>query len=98
MLEQNGVPYRYEYPLNLKGLGLVRPDFWCLNVRERKEYGWEHLGMMDNIAYATKNVTKINHYEQNGYFPGKNMIFTFETSQQALSSYIIKSMIEQYLI
>ena len=98
MLEQFKVPYRYEYPITLKGIGTVRPDFTCLNVRTRKEFIWEHFGMMDNIAYANKNIAKINAYEQNGFYQGKNMIMTFETSQYAISSYVIKNMIEQYLL
>ena len=98
MLEQKGVPYRYEFPLSLKIIGNVRPDFTCLNVRTRKEYIWEHFGMMDNIDYANKTMVKIEAYEQSGYYQGKNMIMTFETSQHALSSLIIKAMIEQYLI
>ena len=98
MLEQNGIPYRYEYPLMLKDMGTVRPDFTCLNIRTRKEYIWEHFGMMDNIAYANKNIVKIESYEQSGYYLGKNMIMTFETSQHAISSNIIKAMIEEYLV
>ncbi|WP_051226794.1 hypothetical protein [Butyrivibrio sp. MC2013] len=98
MLEQKGIPYRYEYPLILKGIGTVRPDFTCLNIRTRKEYIWEHFGMMDNISYANKNIAKIESYELSGYFPGKNMIMTFETSQHAISSNIIKAMIEEYLV
>ena len=54
--------------------------------------------MMDNIAYANKNIVKIGAYEQSGYFLGKNMIMTFETSQHAISSNIIKAMIEEYLV
>ena len=54
--------------------------------------------MMDNIAYANKNIAKIEAYEQSGYYPGKKLIMTFETSQHALSSNIIKAMIEQYLM
>lgn len=98
MLEQYGVPYHYEYPILLKGLGTVHPDFTCLNVRKKKEIIWEHFGMMDNIAYANKNVSKIHAYNQNGYILGKNMIMTFETSQQAISSNIIRNMIEEFLI
>lgn len=98
MLEQKGVPYRYEYPLMLKGIGTVRPDFTCLNIRTRKEYIWEHFGMMDNISYSNKNIAKIEAYEQSGYFLGKNMIMTFETSQHAISSNILKAMIEEYLV
>ena len=97
-LEQRGIPYRYEFPLNLKKVGNVRPDFLCLNVRTRSEFIWEHFGMMDNIAYANKNVAKIQNYVQDGYIPGKNMMMTFETSQYPLSSVTIRKMIEEYLL
>ena len=98
MLEKNGVCYRYEYPITLKGLGTVRPDFFCLNKRTGKEYVWEHFGMMDNIAYANKNIAKIQAYEQNGFLAGKNMIMTFESSVTPISSSTIKQMIEEYLL
>ena len=98
MLEKNGVCYRYEYPITLKGLGTVRPDFFCLNRRTGKEYVWEHFGMMDNISYANKNIAKIQTYEQNGFLSGKNMIMTFESSLTPLSSFTIKQMIEEYLL
>ena len=98
MLEQNGVCYRYEFPIILKGLGTVRPDFLCLNKRTEKEYIWEHFGMMDNTAYANKNINKIQIYEQNGFLAGKNMIMTFETSINPLSSFVIKRMIEEFLL
>ena len=98
MLEAEGIPYRYEYPLVLSGVGTVRPDFTCLNVRTRREFIWEHFGMMDNIAYANKNISKINSYEQNGFYFGKNLLVTFETSQHAINSSMIKAVIDQYLI
>ena len=98
MLEQKGIPYRYEYPLMLKGAGTVRPDFMCLNIRTGKEYVWEHFGMMDNIAYATKNINKIQTYEQNGYLAGKNMIMTFETSTNALNTSSLRCVLEEYLL
>lgn len=37
-LEQYDIPYKYECPLELKGLGKVHPDFTCLNKETRKEY------------------------------------------------------------
>ena len=54
--------------------------------------------MMDNIAYANKNINKIQIYEQNGFLAGKNLIMTFESSMYPLNSSTIKSMIEEYLI
>ena len=98
MLEKYAVPYKYECPLKLEKWGMVRPDFTCLNIRTRKEYIWEHYGMMDDENYANKNVSKINSYEENGYHAGKNMIITFETSQHPINSNIIKTMIRSYLI
>ena len=97
MLEKYGVPYKYECPLKLSKWGIVRPDFTCLNVRTRKEYIWEHFGMMDDENYANKNVMKINLYEESGYHAGKNMIMTFETSQHPINSHIIKTMIRSWL-
>ena len=97
LLEQYGIPYKYEYPLSL-GKMSVRPDFLCLNARTRNEYVWEHFGMMDDPEYANKNIKKISRYEQNGYLAGKNMILTFETSLTPINSNIIKAMIENYLI
>ncbi len=98
LLEQYGVPYKYEKPIYLRGLGQVRPDFTCLNVRLGEEYVWEHFGMMDNAGYANKNIEKISIYQQNGFFSGKNMIATFESSQTPLSSKMIKGVIEEYLL
>ena len=98
MLERRRIPYRYEYPIKLKGNKMVRPDFTCLNVRTGMEYIWEHYGMMDNIAYANNNVNKINVYVQNGFLPGINMIMTYESSQFPINTNIIKTMIDNYLI
>ena len=98
MLEYYEIPYKYECPLYLEGAGIVRPDFTCLNVVRRREMVWEHLGMMDNIAYANKNTQKISHYEENGFVVGENMILTFETSGVPISTHIIRMKIEQNLL
>ena len=97
-LEKAGVPFKYERPPKLDRYGTVRPDFTCLNVRARKEYIWEHFGMMDEPDYADKNVAKINAYEANGYHAGESLIMSFETSQNPIKPAVIKSMIENYLI
>ena len=97
-LGQKGIPFRYEYPMYLKGYGNVRPDFLCLNIRTRTEYVWEHFGKMDDEGYASKNIYKIHSYGQNGFHQGKNMIMTFETSDHAIRSSLIDNIIEEYLL
>jgi len=96
MLYHEGVPYRYEYPLYLKGMGEVHPDFTVLNVRLRKEIYWEHLGMMDDANYVERAIKRINCYMQNGYFPGVQVIFTYETKQTPISQRQIRELISSY--
>ena len=78
------IPYRYEYPLKLKDLGIVYPDFTLLKVATQEEIYWEHFGMMDNPAYCQKAIQKLHTYGRNGIYPGKNLIVTFETIQTPL--------------
>jgi len=97
-LERRGIPYRYEAPLILQDGVTVYPDFSLLNVRRRKEYIWEHLGMMDNEDYARSAVTKLNSYINSGFFPGEQLILTMESQKTPLGTKTIERMIERYLI
>lgn len=97
LLNREGVPYRYEYPLHLKGFGQIYPDFMVLNIAKRKEFYWEHLGMMDDPAYAEKTMQKIIMYEQNGIYPGEGLILTYETRKNPLSQKMIIRIIQHYL-
>lgn len=97
ILNQEGIPYRYEYPLQLKGWGRVYPDFTVLNVRERKEIYWEHLGMMDDPNYVENALQKLALYQQNGIFSGKNLILTYETKKTPVNQKAVRLMIEEYL-
>ena len=106
-LKASGIPYRYEFPIkiNLKAddpsqvpvIQTFHPDFYCLNLRTRKEYIWEHFGMMDDAEYSTHAAKKIILYQQNGYFPGKNLIITMETSKTKPSSMELSQIIQEYL-
>jgi len=92
------IPYHYEKPLHLHGYGIVHPDFTILNKRTRKEYYWEHLGMMDDASYSEKAVMKIETYEKNSIFPGDSLILTYETSVHPLDSRLIELIIHKYLL
>ena len=100
-LKSHDVPYRYEYPLVLEVADEdhreFHPDFYCLNLRTRQEYAWEHFGMMDDAEYAERAVQKLSLYSTNGYFPGKNLIITMESKSAPLSSQEINRIINEYL-
>lgn len=96
-LNREGIPYRYEYPVYIKGIGKIYPDFMILNVSKRKEILWEHFGRMDDSEYVEKKfIFKMNHYENNGYFFGDNLICTFETRERPLNQKMVKSLIRRY--
>lgn len=96
-LERQGVPYKYEAPLVLQEGFTIYPDFRVLNVRRRKEYIWEHLGMMDDEAYARRAVNKLNLYINNGFLPGEQLIITMESQKTPLGTKTIEVMIEKYI-
>ena len=97
-LNRFGVPYRYEYPINVEGLGVVHPDFNCLNKRTRQEYFWEHNGMMGNPDYSLYAVNRIEKYMLAGLMPGSSLILTFETEATPLSARIIELQIKMNLL
>jgi len=97
-LHSMGVPYRYECPLYLGGSNTVYPDFTVLNVRLRKVFYWEHLGLLSDPLYLEKSVRKINSYERAGYYPGDRLLITRETAKCPLSTESIKGVIRQYLL
>lgn len=92
------IPYRYEYPIHICGIGAVHPDFTCLNVRKRKSYLWEHNGMMSDPDYAVYAIKKFEMYALAGYHPGENLIFSFESSFHPLSSRTVECNIKRFLV
>lgn len=97
VLHREGIPYRYEYPIYICGVGNVYLDFTILNVRTRKELLWEHFGLMDEPEYAEKAIQKLITYEQNDIFMGKNLILTYETRKNPLNQKIIMRKLLQFL-
>lgn len=98
LLNNKGIPYRYECPIILKGFGIVYPDFTVLNVRLRKEMYWEHLGMMDDPEYVEKALHKISLYEQNGIFVGDKLILTYEIKAIPINQKHVATIIQHYLL
>ena len=94
----HNIPYKYEHPLLLEGYGTVYPDFIVLSAKLKKEMIWEHLGMMDDAGYAENALRKLDRYAANGYFPGENLIITYETQHYMLNTRIIEINARRYLI
>lgn len=100
-LSRHGIPYKYEFPLQLKyGNRIVtkRPDFMVLNTVTLEEKIIEHLGMMGDEDYYRKNMCKIDLYEKNGYLIGKQLILLHETDENPLDTMVMERYIEECLM
>ena len=94
-----GIPYRYEYPVNIPGYSSpFHPDFTILQVRTRKVYYLEHLGKMGDAEYVERNLRKINIYAKNGICVGKNLLLTFESANCPLDFRGVEEMLRKIFI
>ncbi|SDB49938.1 hypothetical protein SAMN02910298_02531 [Pseudobutyrivibrio sp. YE44] len=96
-LDKYGVPYRYE-PLLELGYSTIYPDFVILNTRTRKTLYWEHLGIISDIDYATKNLRKIRDYEKQGFLLGRDLILTMEESDKIIDVNLVEQKIKEFLL
>ena len=93
-----GVPRRFEYPVRLWNGEMIYPDFTLLNVRERREFCWEHLGKMHDPNYMRRNTDRINDLILSGYIPGYNLILTMESDETPLNINVAKTYVKQFLL
>lgn len=92
-----GIPYRYERRTSIGNVP-VFPDFTVLNTARRKEFIWEHLGKLDDPDYADNTAVKLNNYLSNGYYPGINMILTWETSRTPIKPELVRDLISIFIM
>ncbi len=109
-LDRLKIPYRYEFPHQLKvrrnsrGRDSSRrtvtfhPDFTCFNVRTRREFIWEHFGRMDDLEYIAETLGKFETYTANGIFPGESLIFTMETQERPLNPATVETLASKFLL
>ena len=98
ILNEMDAPHVYEPRLLLEGFGTIRPDFVLLNVRTRQTFYHEHFGMMDNPDYCAKALSKLNHYHQNGYYEGENLLITMESSEHPMDPDEVTQLFRHYLL
>ena len=94
LLDKMNINYKYEKPLKLVKLGIVHPDFTLLDIKNRKEIYFEHLGMMDDHVYRNNAINKIRDYERSGYYMGDKLIVTFETLNCPIDINAVKRKVE----
>lgn len=91
------IPYRYEYPLTV-GSHTLKPDFTVLNVRTRREFYIEHVGLLDDENYRNSCIQKLKTYNFAGHYIGKDILFTVETQNQSLDVEWIEKILRDNLL
>lgn len=97
MLNDNNIPYRYEYPLEMKNGIRIYPDFTVLNMRTREVKYLEHLGMMDDEEYRENALERMKLYEKNGYLLGKDVLVSYETGKSPIDQKLLQEKIDCFL-
>jgi hypothetical protein len=96
-LEKHNIQYQYE-PLLELGYVTVHPDFVVLNMRTKQTLYWEHLGLVSDMEYATKNFVKLQNYEKSGYLLGRDLITTMESVDVPLDIKLVEEKIKEHLL
>ncbi|MCR5118939.1 MAG: hypothetical protein K6B44_04885 [Lachnospiraceae bacterium] len=95
MLFELGIPYRYEQLLMLKDKKVRYPDFTLLKVKSREVIYLEHFGLLDDEEYRNGCMNKLREYMSSGIYPGKNLMVTFESSDNPLDIGAIRKMFRE---
>lgn len=97
-LYREGIPYIYEPTLHINSYTYYIPDFLILNKRTRKEYYYEHFGMMSDTEYCEKAIQKLNDYSREGYIFGENLLYSFESLGVKFDDRYLEELIKSYLV
>lgn len=95
LLYQSRIPFRYECQLILNGISFY-PDFTIRHPFNGKTYYWEHFGMMDKPFYIQNYLKKMQVYLENDIIPDINLISTFETGDNPLTSERVQELIDNF--
>lgn len=94
-LADAALPNRYEQKTIVNGK-VIYPDFTIFHPTTGQIILWEHFGKMDDPHYAQKAYRKISDYIKEGYFPGDNLIVTYEDKKHPLTNRRIRAEIQYY--
>lgn len=100
LLDQLGIPWVFEYPIQVTKDGYTEtifPDFTVLNVRTRQTFYLEYFGKMSDPKYMETNYRRLKLYEENGIFLGKQLIIIGESQQEPLDIPHTEKVLREYL-
>lgn len=97
-MDRHNIPYKYEYPIHLKSVGIRRPDFTYFPQKLGYVVFHEHCGKMDDPDYANRFVKKIKDYQNNGIYVGERLFLTFESSKHVFNTLDFTKFLQKYVL
>ena len=94
-LMANGIPYRYECPLQV-GKKIIHPDFTILRMSDRKILYHEHCGKIGDPQYAEDMLVRTRDYNRAGILFGDRLFYTFESENVPLDVKNLDDMIRHH--
>lgn len=91
------IPFRYECLLTLGDVSFF-PDFTIRHPETGAYYYWEHFGSIEKPKYSKDAFNKLLFCSAHGLYPSINLITTFETYSNPLSSEMIEKIIQHYFL
>lgn len=95
LLNNLGIDYIYEYPLEgHNAIGIRRPDFMIEDYAGNKLL-WEHLGLLHEPIYFDNWQKKLSWYNSNGYMLDENLFMTRDEPDGSLNSQELRLVAEK---
>lgn len=85
--------YRYEAALPLFDDCICYPTFTLISLETGKKYHWEHVSVSNGSQCLNEFIRKINMYVRAGYYPGENLIITFESFEMPLNMQVVRQLV-----
>lgn len=98
-LKGYGIPFMYEKPFpypDARGF-YFEPDF-TFELPNNETVIWEHLGLLNDLEYCSRNAYKLNTYQKHGFLIGRNLIITQDDQKGNCSSAYIDKLIREHLL
>jgi len=96
LLDRLGLEYAYESCADIGGE--IYPDFTVYIPEIDKVFFIEYMGALSNPKYLYKAGERFKRYIEEGYIPGRDVIFICETDDQALDTQLIASQINALIM
>ncbi|MEF9921618.1 MAG: hypothetical protein RR769_01790 [Anaerovoracaceae bacterium] len=99
MLHTYGINFHYEEKATFtdEDCNYIFPDITIILPNGEKII-WEHLGLMTDYGYTSKQIKKINAFYKNGYSIGGKLILTSDDGDGNLNTLEIREIIETQIL